>query len=94
MYVSSVLFCRSYASGICGAFTAINMFGATKLYPYFLDILGFYGTFWMYGGVMFIEVIYGALSINKVNSGFLVQTHTGHISKFQINQVGVIPGWM
>merc|ERR1712106_486193 len=40
---------RSYASGLCGAFTALNMFGATRLYPYFIESLGFYGTFWMYG---------------------------------------------
>ena len=32
---------RSYASGICGACTAVNMFGATKLYPWFLDNLTF-----------------------------------------------------
>merc|ERR1712106_576507 len=28
---------RSYASGLCGAFTALNMFGATRLYPYFIE---------------------------------------------------------
>ena len=48
--------CRSYASGICGAFTAVNMFGATKLFPWFVHILGFHGTFWMYGLVMLVEV--------------------------------------
>ena len=48
---------RSYASGIVGAFSAINMFGATKLYPWFLANLGLHGTFWMYGAVMFLEVI-------------------------------------
>jgi len=65
---------RSYASGICGACTAINMFGATKLYPYFVDYLGFHGTFWMYGGVMLIEVLYGALSIPENKGQSLVKT--------------------
>ena len=46
----------SDASGICGAFTAVNMFGSTKLYPWFVQMLGFHGTFWMYGGVMLVEV--------------------------------------
>ena len=27
------------------------MFGATKLYPYFVDMFGFHGTFWLYSGV-------------------------------------------
>jgi len=65
---------RSYASGLCGAFTAVNMFAATKLYPVFLESLGFYGTFWMYGGVMLLEVIYGALSIPENAGQSLVKT--------------------
>ena len=32
------------------------MFGSTKLYPWFVQTLGFHGTFWMYGGVMIVEV--------------------------------------
>ena len=32
------------------------MFGATKLYPWFVHTLGFHGTFWMYSIVMLIEV--------------------------------------
>ena len=68
-----VLF-RSYASGICGACTAINMFGAIKLYPFFLDHLGFYGTFWSYGGVMTILVMYGALSLPENKGQSLVKT--------------------
>eukprot|EP00092_Neocalanus_flemingeri_P030885 GFUD01033541.1.p1 GENE.GFUD01033541.1~~GFUD01033541.1.p1 ORF type:complete len:513 (+),score=81.63 GFUD01033541.1:247-1785(+) len=71
---------RSYASGICGACTAINMFGATKLYPYFVDGLGFHGTFWMYGGVMLIEVVYGALSIPENKGQSLVKTEDKMIS--------------
>ena len=67
-------FLRSYASGICGACTAINMFGATKLYPYFVEGLGFYGTFWMYGCVMCVEVIYAAVSIPENKGQSLVKT--------------------
>ena len=66
--------CRSYASGLCGAFTAVNMFAATKLYPFFVESLGLYGTFWMYGGVMLLEVIYGALSIPENAGQSLVRT--------------------
>merc|ERR1712059_168085 len=65
---------RSYASGLCGAFSAMNMFGATKLYPYFVDGLGFHGTFWMYGLVMVVEVIYGAFSIPENKGQSLVKT--------------------
>merc|ERR1711892_990536 len=65
---------RSYASGLCGAFTALNMFGATRLYPYFIESLGFYGTFWMYGGVMVLETIYGAFSIPENKGQSLVKT--------------------
>lgn len=53
---------RSYASGICGACTAVNMFGATKLYPWFLDNLTFPGTFWMYTGVMAFQVVKGVIT--------------------------------
>ena len=65
---------RSYASGICGACTAINMFGAIKLYPFFLDLLGFYGTFWSYGVVMAVLVIYGAWSLPENKGQSLVKT--------------------
>ena len=65
---------RSYASGICGAFTAINVFGATKLYPWFLETLGMHGTFWMYGAVMVLEVGYGAWSIPENKGESLVTT--------------------
>ena len=50
------------------------MFGATKLYPYFVDGLGFYGTFWMYGCVMCIELIYAAVSIPENKGQSLVKT--------------------
>lgn len=72
---------RSYASGIVGASTAINMFGATKLYPSFLANLGLHGTFWMYGAVMFIEVIYGALSIPENKGESLVKTEDKMVGK-------------
>ena len=65
---------RSYASGICGACTAINMFGATKLYRYFIDIFGFHGTFWLYGLVMVVEVLYGAISLPENKGQSLVKT--------------------
>ena len=83
---------RSYASGICGAFTAINMFGATKLYPWFLGSLGMHGTFWMYGAVMCLEVAYGAWSIPENKGESLVRTEDKMTNlavetKTQINHV-------
>ena len=50
------------------------MFGSTKLYPYFVGSLGFHGTFWLYGAVMFLEVIYGALSIPENKGQSLSKT--------------------
>ena len=50
------------------------MFGATKLYPYFVDWMGFHGTFWMYGCVMVVEVIYGAISLPENKGQSLVKT--------------------
>ena len=50
------------------------MFGATKLYPYFIDIFGFHGTFWLYGLVMVVEVVYGAISLPENKGQSLVKT--------------------
>ena len=72
---------RSYASGVIGAATAINMFGSTKLYPYFLDTPGLHGTFWLYGGVMFLVVIYAAITIPE-NKG---QSHVKTEDKMASN---------
>merc|ERR1711892_361068 len=75
---------RSYASGLCGAFTALNMFGATRLYPYFIESLGFYGTFWMYGGVMLLEIIYGAFSIPENKGQSLVKTEDKMVNNSKV----------
>ena len=50
------------------------MFGATKLYPWFLQNLSFSGTFWMYAGVMAFQVLYGGLSIPENKGQSLVKT--------------------
>jgi len=50
------------------------MFGATKSYPYFVATLGFHGTFWLYGGVMLVEIIYGVFSIPENKGQSLVKT--------------------
>merc|ERR1711892_39207 len=65
---------RSYSSGICGSMTAVNQFGATKLYPYFLDQMGFAATFWLYAGVMLVLIIYAAFSIPENKGESLVKT--------------------
>ena len=57
------------------------MFGATKLYPFFVDALGFHGTFWMYGIVMCIEVIYGAISIPENKGESLIKTEDKMLDK-------------
>ena len=65
---------RSYASGICGAFTAVNAFGATKLFPWFLKNLSFSGTFWIYSGVMAFLVVYSGIIIPENKGQSLVKT--------------------
>ena len=50
------------------------MFGSTKLFPHFVDSLGFSGTFWLFSFVMSIEVIYAALSIPENRGESLVRT--------------------
>ena len=52
----------------------MNMFGSTKLFPHFVDSLGFSGTFWLFSFVMSIEVIYAALSIPENRGESLVRT--------------------
>ena len=56
------------------------MFGATKLYPFFLDNLGFHGTFWLYGAVMGLEIIFGFISIPENKGDSLVITEDKMIS--------------
>ena len=68
--------CRSYAFGIVGACTALNMFGATKMYPTFLDNLGFDGTFWLYGLMMVAVVVYGGIVIQENKGECLVKVKT------------------
>ena len=50
------------------------MFGVTKLYSYFIDSLGFYGTFWLYGLVMVVDVVYGAIILKENKGQSLVKT--------------------
>ena len=59
------------------------MFGATKLYPFFVDWMGFHGTFWMYGCVMVVEVIYGALSLPENRGQSLVKTEGKMIEEIE-----------
>ena len=71
---------RSYASGITSTATSLNMFGATKLFPELLSVLGFHGAFWMYSGVLFLALVYGAISIPENKGQSLVKTE----DKFQV----------
>ena len=73
---------RSYACGICGAATALNTFGATKLFPILQENMGFHGTFWLYGSVMASCTVFGAFSIPENRGQSLVKTE----DKFQINK--------
>ena len=57
------------------------MFGAIKFYPFFLDLMGFYGTFWCYGGVMTLLVIYGAVSLPENKGQSLVRTEDKMITE-------------
>merc|ERR1712198_54246 len=81
---------RSYASGVCGAFTAVNLFAATKLYPFFVDNLGLHGTFWLYAGVMVVDIIYGAFTIPENKGKSLVETEESKPKENQQSQRGVV----
>jgi hypothetical protein len=72
---------RAYSAGICGAFTGINQFGATKLFPVYLSNLGLHGTFWIYSGVMLLEIIYAAVSIPENKGESLVKTEDKMVVK-------------
>ena len=65
---------RAHASGICGALQAVNVFGSSKLFPFLTDNLDYSGTFWLYGAVMMVEVVYGALIIPENTGQSLVET--------------------
>ena len=65
---------RAHATGICGALQAVNVFGSSKLFPFFTDSLGNSGTFWLYGAVMMVEVVYGALILPENKGQSLVET--------------------
>ena len=81
---------RSYASGVCGAFTAVNLFAATKLYPLFVDNLGLHGTFWLYAGVMVVDIVYGAFTIPENKGKSLVETEESKPKENQQSQRGVV----
>ena len=66
------------------------MFGATKLYPYFVDILGFHGTFWLYGLVMVVEVVYGAISLPENKGQSLVKTEEKMVSSKDNAEGGIL----
>ena len=54
------------------------MFGATKLYPQFLSLLGRPATFWLYGAVMVVEIVYAAITIPENRGESLVRTEVGN----------------
>ena len=65
---------RTHASGIIGAVTAVNTFGATKLYSHFVQYLGLHGTFWLYGCIMLVEVIFAFLVLPENKGISLLKT--------------------
>ena len=65
---------RSYSSGIVGSIAAVSQFSSTKLYPVFLDKIGFSGTFFVYAGIMLALIIYGAISIPENKGESLAKT--------------------
>ena len=65
---------RSYASGAFGALTSLNVFGATSLFPYLTEYLGFFGTFWMFGGIMFMDSVYAIIIVPENRGDTLVTT--------------------
>jgi len=81
---------RSYASGICGAFTGLNQFGSTKIFPLLLAGIGLDGSFWMFSGVMLVGIVYAGFSIPENRNQSLVKTEEkmtgGKGGKAQVNE--------
>ena len=59
------------------------MFGATKLYPQFLSLLGRPATFWLYGAVMVVEIVYAAITIPENRGESLVRTEVGYSKDYR-----------
>ena len=76
----NLLFFRSYSAGICVAFSGRNNFATNKLFPNFLDTFGFHGTFWIYSGVMVIQIIYTFFSLVENKGESLTKSEDKMIS--------------
>jgi len=81
---------RSYASGICGAFTGLNQFVSTKIFPVLLAGIGLAGSFWIFSGVMLVGIVYAAFSIPENRNQSLVKTEEkmigGKSGNAQVNE--------
>merc|ERR1712032_724338 len=81
---------RSYASGICGAFTGLNQFVSTKIFPVLLAGIGLDGSFWIFSGVMLVGIVYAAFSIPENRNQSLVKTEEkmigGKSGNAQVNE--------
>ena len=73
-------FFRSYSSGIVGSIAAVSKFSSTKLFPVFLDKIGFSGTFIVYAGIMLALIIYGTFSIPENKGESLAKTEDKMVS--------------
>ena len=65
------------------SYTKVNL-------PYFVDILGFHGTFWLYGLVMVVEVVYGAISLPENKGQSLVKTEEKMVSSKDNAEGGIL----
>ena len=46
------------------------------MYPIFLDNFNFHGTFWLYGSVMAVVVVYGGIVIQENKGEHMVKVKT------------------
>ena len=68
---------RSLGSGFLGVMDNISLFISTKMVPTLFEILGIYGTFWMYSGIAIVVSVFS----------YFFMPETGGMSLEEIEQM-------
>ena len=64
---------RSISSSLCLLLANLLLAGTGYLFPTYLELFGFHGTFWLYGGITFCVGIYGVIRIPESKGKSLVK---------------------
>lgn len=71
---------RALGCGLLGAVTSLSRFASTKLYPQMIELMGFFGIFYFFAGVVALIAIY-ALIIMPENKGQALTTTESKMQK-------------